>query len=379
MQHTPNIQPYIPQESYQNIEALKANPSILISRDFSKKCEAWFETQYPGYTAYTTPSATRGLELAALLLDIHEGDEIIMPTYNFAGAAAAFANFGATLVFVDVDANTLNLDYTQVEAKITPKTKAIVAMHYGGAAYGIDELRAICNQHNIVLIEDNAHGIGAKYNNQLLGSFGDMAVFSFDAHKNITCGEGGMLLVKNQYAAKAEQLYEYGTNKRSYQRGQADNYMWLGKGSKFYLSEFCAAILYGQLVQVDKINAARLEVWNTYYNELSNISELVLPNYSTGVQHNAHLFFIRVADTETLKSLQHYLKNNGVELSTHYVPLHFNSGGDYPVATAHSAVLLKLPVSPVLTNADSITTLIKQYFSNSGFQNKTTTIAEKIG
>lgn len=322
--------PYTDPASETNINELIKNPESISNRVYSNKCKTYFETLFPGYNAFMTNSCTSAMQLIALTLDISQGDEVILPSYNFVGVANAFANFGAELKFADILPETMNVDPKSIESLITKKTKAVVVMHYAGVACELEEIRQICDEHNLYLIEDNAQGICAKYDdNKLLGSIGDFSCISFDSLKNISCGEGGLLLCKKQYFKKVVNSFENGTNKYDFYQKKVDAYEWVCKGLKFALSEYNAAILHPLLLKSEEISQNRMNKWKKYYTLLSSIEKLkhLLPISIKNQYHNAHIFYLKCNDKKERDELLHYLNNEGIAASFHYTPLHSSAYG----------------------------------------------------
>lgn len=298
---------------------------------FTRRTHIWFENTHGCARALLVTSGTAALEMAALLLDLQPGDEVIVPSFTFVTTASAFARAGAVPVYVDIRPDTLNLDENLVEAAITPKTRAIVPVHYAGVACNMDALSDIASRHNLALIEDAAHGIGAFYKNRPLGSLGDAGCFSFHDSKNIVAGEGGALLVnKREWALPAEILWEKGTNRSQFFRGEVDKYTWLEVGSSFVMSELNAAYLWGQLEDLEHITARRLQVWDAYQQGLAPLEEAGLlrrPVIPADAQHNAHLYYFLANTPEEREALLGHLRGHGIQAHFHYVPLHQSPAG----------------------------------------------------
>jgi dTDP-4-amino-4,6-dideoxygalactose transaminase len=269
--------------------------------------------------------------MAALLLDLYPGDEVIMPSYTFTTTATAFVRTGATPVFVDVEPRSMSMDPDCAAAAITGKTKAIVAVHYGGAVSRIDELLDICKRNKIYLIEDAAQAYGSSYNGVSAGSFGDIACFSFHESKNIQCGEGGACIINNTALVHmAETVYEKGTNRREFLRGDAEKYFWISNGSSFAMSEISAAFLYPQLMSVERVSNRRLTLWQQYHYHLSHLAEMKKlemfePVDKSGL--NGHIFFIKLATEYMRDKVQACLRDHNIMSVIHYVPLHSSPAG----------------------------------------------------
>lgn len=299
---------------------------------YGKKCQQWFETQFSVNKALLTPSCTAALEMAAILIDIKPGDEVIMPSYTFVSTANAFVLRGAKIIFVDIRPDTMNIDETLIESAISPRTKAIVPVHYAGVACEMDIIMDIANRYKLYVIEDAAQGVMANYKGRALGTIGHLGTFSFHETKNYTSGgEGGLLLINDKkFMLRAEVIREKGTNRSHFFRGMVDKYSWVDVGSSFLPSELQSAYLYAQLESASVINQERLKVWNYYKAGLKALqSEGVIetPFIPDGCQHNAHMFYIKVKDLDERERLISHLKNEGIASAFHYVPLHSSQAG----------------------------------------------------
>ncbi|MFO1321952.1 MAG: dTDP-4-amino-4,6-dideoxygalactose transaminase [Burkholderiales bacterium] len=298
---------------------------------FTRRCHAWLEAVTGARKALLTHSCTAALEMAAILADIGSGDEVIMPSYTFVSTANAFALRGGVPVFVDVRPDTFNLDERRIEAAITPRTKAVVPVHYAGVACDMDRIMAIAERHGLLVIEDAAQGILASYKGRPLGSIGHLGTLSFHETKNITSGEGGALLVNDaRLVDRAEIIREKGTNRSQFFRGEIDKYTWCDIGSSFLPGEITAAFLWAQMQEAETITARRLAIWSTYRERLLPLQEagrLRLPRVPDGCQHNAHMHYV-VLPTQGLRdgAIQ-YLKAHEIDALFHYVPLHDSPGG----------------------------------------------------
>lgn len=325
---------------------------------YTKKCEAWFNARLGGVSqTLLTSSCTHALEMAAMLLGVGEGDEVIMPSFTFPGTANAFVLRGARIVFVDVEPRTMNMDANQVAGAITSRTKAIVAVHYAGVACDMDALMALADQHGIYVVEDAAQAMLASYKKKPLGAFGHVGAYSFHATKNFTSGgEGGLLIVNDpSLQERAYYLRESGTNRNAFLAGKVDKYSWVDQGSSYLLSELGAAYLWGGLEQADSIHKQRLTLWEQYTRLLAPLAEqgaLELPFVPEHCEHNAHLFSIKLKNQVQRQALQTHLQTHGIETATHYVPLHSSVAGqrygrfhgDDEHTTLESQRLLRLPM-----------------------------------
>ena len=343
---------------------------------YTRKCSQWMEENFGCKKVLLTPSCTDALDLAAMLVDIQPGDEVIMPSFTFTSSANAFVLRGAKIVFVDIRPDTMNIDEQKIEAAITDKTKAIVAVHYAGVACEMKKIMAIADKHGIFVIEDAAQGVDAKYGDKYLGTIGHLGCYSFHETKNYTCGEGGALVVNDpQFIKRAEILREKGTNRAMYLRGEVDKYTWTDMGSSFLLSDLNAAFLYAQLADHQKIYDYRMKCWNAYYEgllPLQKAGKIELPAIPEGCAHNAHMFYIKAKDLNERTKLMAYLKDNGIAAVFHYVPLHsaiagkkfsYFSGKD-EFTTAESDRLLRLPLHTNLSDEDinKVISYVKKFY-----------------
>ncbi len=350
-----NVPPYIGKEIDYIKEAI-IKQKICGDGIFTQKCNQWIEENTKTRKALLTTSCTHALELAALLLDIRSGDEIIMPAFTFVSTADAFVMRGAKIVFVDIRPDTMNIDETKIEEAITDRTRAIVPVHYAGVACEMDEIMRIAKKYNLYVVEDAAQGIQATYKEKALGTIGDMGCYSFHETKNVSMGEGGALLINQEkYSEEAEIIREKGTNRSKFFRGQIDKYTWVEKGSSYLPSELNAAYLWAQLENVHIITQWRMERWNQYYNILKPLEEreyLQLPYIPDKCEHNAHMFYIKTKDLAVRSDLIQYLKENGIMAVFHYIPLHTAPAGlkygmfsgEDRYTTRESERLLRLPM-----------------------------------
>jgi dTDP-4-amino-4,6-dideoxygalactose transaminase len=351
--------------------------SMKISGDgiFTKKCHDFFEKKYGFKKVLLTTSCTDALEMAAILLDIKDGDEVIAPSYTFVSTVNAFVLRGAKIVFIDSRPDNPNMDVDQIEALITPRTKVIVPVHYAGIACDMDKIMALANKHNLFVVEDAAQAIDSYYNSRPLGSIGHMAAFSFHETKNIISGEGGMLVVNDeQFIKRAEIIREKGTNRSSFFRGEVDKYGWVDIGSSFLPSDIIAAFLYAQLENLDAIQTKRKEIWSRYYGELKQLEQsgsiklAHIPDFAT---NNAHMFYIQCKTLEERSALIEHLKKGGVHAVFHYLSLHKSPyytgkhhGGEMLQSDRYADTLLRLPFYYELTDKDilRITDLIVSFY-----------------
>jgi len=331
---------------------------------FTKKCHALLEEALGIPRALLTTSCTHALEMAALLLDIQPGDEVIVPSFTFVTTANAFVLRGATPVFADIRPDTLNIDDRQVEQLITTHTKAILVVHYAGVGCEMDSLGEMAQRHNIAIVEDNAHGLFGRYKGRYLGTFGRFASQSFHETKNFTCGEGGALLINDpQYVERAEIIREKGTNRSRFFRGEVDKYTWVGLGSSYLPSDILAGFLYAQLEAREQIQFKRRQIWGYYYHNLQEWAEendVRLPIIPADCEHPYHIFYLLLPSLEQRQSFIAHLKANEILTVFHYLPLHLSEmgrrfggqTGDCPVTENISDRLVRLPFYSSLTMED---------------------------
>ncbi|MBE5879925.1 MAG: dTDP-4-amino-4,6-dideoxygalactose transaminase [Lachnospiraceae bacterium] len=326
-----NVPPYTGKEMEYIAKAV-ANQKICGDGEFTKKCNEWMEKQTGTAKALLTTSCTHATELAAILADINPGDEVIMPAYTFVSTADAFVLRGATVVFVDIRPDTMNIDENLIEAAITEKTRAIVPVHYAGVSCEMDKIMEIADKYNLCVIEDAAQGIMATYKGKALGAIGDYGCYSFHETKNFSMGEGGAILIQDEAKIEeAEIVREKGTNRAKFFRGQIDKYTWVDKGSSYLPSDMNAAYLYAQLELAKEITAARLSVWNRYHEafaELEAAGKITRPFVPEYCEHNAHMYYLKCKDLEERTRLIAFLKEQGVMAVFHYVPLHTAPAGE---------------------------------------------------
>lgn len=332
---------------------------------YTKLCSAWMREHFHVNQVFLTTSCTHALEMAAFLCDIQPGDEVIMPSYTFVSTADAFVLRGAKIVFVDIRPDTMNLDEKLIEQAITEKTRAIVPVHYAGVACEMDTIMDIARRYHLKVVEDAAQGVEAYYHGKALGTIGDFGCYSFHETKNYTMGEGGAIVFQdNAYQEKAEILREKGTDRSKYFRGQVDKYRWIDYGSSYLPSEMNAAYLYAQLEECEKINRKRHQIYDYYHENLRELEfegKIQRPFVPDGIEHNAHMYYIKVKDLETRSRLIAYLKENGIYSAFHYVPLHSSPAGEKfgrfsgedVYTTRESERLLRLPMFYNLSMEDA--------------------------
>ena len=348
--------PYLTGKELGYIAEAHLNGILAGDGPFTKRCHAWLEQRSGCAKALLTHSCTAALEMAALLLDIEAGDEVIMPSYTFVSTANAFVLRGAVPVFVDVRADTLNLDECLIESAITPRTRAIVPVHYAGVACEMDTIMTIAKRRDLKVVEDAAQGIMSTYKSRALGSIGHMGAYSFHETKNVICGEGGSLLVNDtELALRAEIIREKGTNRSCFFRGEVDKYTWQEVGSSFLLGELSAAFLWAQLEEADGIIQKRLKNWYRYHDllePLENQGSLRRPIVPLECQHNAHMYYVLLSPEIDRQAVLDFLKNNGIDAVFHYVPLHSSlagnkygrESGDLSITDSVSQRLIRLPL-----------------------------------
>ncbi len=371
-----NVPPFTGKELEYVKQAINAH-KICGDGQFTKKCNAWFEQQFHAQKVLLTTSGSSALDMAALLCGIQPGDEVILPSFTFSSTANAFVLAGATLVFVDIRPDTMNIDETKIEAAITEKTKAIVPVHYAGVACEMDTIMDIANRYHLKVVEDAAQGVMSTYKGRALGTIGDFGCYSFHETKNYSMGEGGAILIKNpEDAERAEIFREKGTNRSQYYRGQVDKYRWMEFGSSYLPSDMNAAYLYAQLEMADEINEARLHIWNKYNEELKELEDKELitrPYVPKECVHNAHMFYIKTKDLEERTNLISFLKQNEILSVFHYVPLHTAPAGikygrfhgEDKYTTKESDRLVRLPLYYGLRDdqVDYIVSKVKEFYN----------------
>lgn len=350
-----NIPPYIGKEKIYINQVIK-NHKICGDGEFTKKCHTWLEQQSHSSKVLLTTSCTHALEMAAILTQIKQGDEIIMPSFTFVSTANAFVLRGAKIVFIDIRPDTMNINENLIEAAITEKTKAIVPVHYAGVSCEMDVIMSVAQKYNLYVIEDAAQGVMSTYRDKTLGTIGHFGCYSFHETKNYSMGEGGALLIRDKnYIEHAEIIREKGTNRSKFWRGQVDKYTWIDNGSSYLPSELNAAYLWAQLEQAEKINQNRLNSWNIYFSQLQSLQKrkyIDLPVIPENCMHNAHMFYVKCKDIDERSLLIDFLKENNILSVFHYIPLHSSPAGirfgrfhgQDEYTTKESERLLRLPM-----------------------------------
>lgn len=344
----PFNQPYVTGKEQHYLAEATFTGKLSGDGPFTKKCHAWLEQKTRASRALLTHSCTAALEMAALLLELEPGDEVIMPSYTFVSTANAFALRGAIPVFVDVREDTLNIDERLIESAITSRTRAIVAVHYAGVACEMEEIMLTADRYGLKVVEDAAQGVMASYRGRPLGSIGDFGAYSFHETKNVISGEGGALLVKSpEQAQRAEVLREKGTDRSRFFRGEVDKYTWQDMGSSYLPSELVAAFLWAQLEEAETITRARLALWETYHNLLADLERRGAcrrPVVPVGCEHNAHMYYVLLQDGETRDRVMQELSAQNISCIFHYIPLHSSPAGQR-LARAHGELSVTEDVS----------------------------------
>jgi dTDP-4-amino-4,6-dideoxygalactose transaminase len=324
--------------------------------EFSKRCSRWLEHRLGSQKALLTHSCTAALEMAAILSQVGEGDEVIMPSFTFVSTANAFTLRGATPVFVDIRADTLNLDETLIEAAITPRTRAIVPVHYAGVSCEMDAIVEVARRYDLLVIEDAAQGLIAEYQGRPLGSLADLAALSFHETKNIISGEGGALIINDErFVERAEVIWEKGTNRSQFFRGQVDKYTWVDIGSSYLPGEIVAAFLWAQMEEADSITTRRLSIWARYHQAFADLEVdgvVRRPVVPASATHNAHMYYLLLPSLESRTAFIERLEGEGIAPVFHYVPLHSSpfgrtagrTAGELPVTDSVSERLVRLPL-----------------------------------
>ncbi len=350
-----NVPPYLGSE-LDYIKDVVRERKICGDGAYTKKCNAWLEEHTGTKKALLTTSCTHATEMAALLCKVGPGDEVIMPSYTFVSTADAFVLRGATVVFVDIRPDTMNIDETLIEAAITDKTKAIVPVHYAGVSCEMDVIMKIAERYHLFVIEDAAQGLMSTYKGKALGAIGDFGCYSFHETKNLSMGEGGALLIKNEKDIEtAEIIREKGTNRSKFFRGQIDKYTWVEQGSSYLPSELNAAYLYAQLERGNEMINNRVASWNNYYEELKPLADagkIDLPTIPKECTHNGHMFYIKTKNLKERSEFLSFMRENNVGCVFHYIPLHTSPAGkrygrfvgEDKYTTKESERLVRLPM-----------------------------------
>ena len=343
---------------------------------FTKKCHAWLEEQCGAGKALLTTSGTSALDMAMLLCDFHEGDEVILPSYTFSSTATSAVLAGARPVFVDIRPDTMNIDEKKIEEAITEKTKAIIVVHYAGVACEMSAITAIAEKHHLKVIEDAAQGVMSTYRGKYLGTIGDFGCYSFHETKNYSMGEGGALIINRpEYVERAEILREKGTNRSKFFRGQVDKYTWVDIGDSYLPSELNAAYLLAQLQRAQEIYDDRMGTWQKYWEAFRPLAEqgkVEIPVIPSDCRHNAHMFYLKLADLEERTRFIEYMKGQGVQCVFHYIPLHSSPAGkkygrfhgEDVHTTKESERLVRLPMYYRMEqkDIDHVTEKVKEFF-----------------
>lgn len=372
----PFNKPFVIKNELKYIKDAIENKLIRGDGSYTKKCHSFLEDKLSAKKVLLTHSCTAALEMAAILADIQFGDEIIMPSYTFVSTANAFVLRGGVPVFVDIRPDTLNINEDLIEQAITPKTKAIVPVHYAGVACEMDKIMDIAKKYNLLVIEDAAQGVGAFYKGKPLGTIGDMGCFSFHETKNIISGEGGAIVINNEkFVERAEIIREKGTNRSKFFRGQVDKYTWVDIGSSYLPSDMIAAYLYSQLENMDDINAKRIDVWNDYNKFFEPYEGIIKrPFIPENCTHNAHMYYVLFKNLELRTKFIEYMKQKNISTVFHYIPLHSSPAGekfgrtcgDMSVTNGVSDTLVRLPMFYELNSNEMrlIKESIKEFMEN---------------
>lgn len=364
MKSIPFNRPFVVGPEFDYIQQAISNVHLSGNGPFTRQCQAWLAAQIGCYKALLTHSCTAALEMAAILANIQPGDEVIMPSFTFVSTANAFVLRGGVPIFVDIRPDTLNLDETKLEAAITPRTRAVVPVHYAGVGCEMKLITAIAQEYRLLVIEDAAQGITSAYHDRPLGSFGHLAALSFHETKNAISGEGGALLINDpEYAERAEIIWEKGTNRSQFFRGQVDKYTWVDVGSSYLPSEITAAFLWAQLEAVQLITERRLALWQQYHEAFAGLEDwgkVRRPVVPPECRHNAHLYYLLLPDLNCRSKLLESLAGLGVNAVFHYVPLHASPAGrkfgrthgDLALTEAISERLVRLPLWPGMNEAE---------------------------
>lgn len=371
----PFNKPYMIGKELEYINSAVLSGKISGNGLYTQKCQKFFEEKFKFRKCLLTTSCTDALEMAAILCDLKSGDEVIIPSYTFVSTALAFVRVGAKIVFIDSNPNNPNIDADQIEKLITNKTKVIVPVHYAGIACDMDKIMLIAEKYNLIVVEDAAQAIDSYYNGKPLGSIGHLAAFSFHETKNIICGEGGMLVVNDErFLKRSEIIWEKGTNRSEFFRGEVNKYGWVDIGSSFLPSEIIAAYLYAQIENLDLIQSRRLLLWERYYKGLllvekkQKIKLPIIPDYAT---KNAHMFYLVCNSIEERSDLINFLKTNDVLAVFHYLSLHKSdyykdqySGNELINCDMYADCLVRLPLFYELSEdqVDKIISLVEQFY-----------------
>ena len=378
MRSIPFNKPFLTGSEFKNMESAAARGQLSGDGSFTKASTKYLNQIYKNSHSLITNSCTAALEMSALLLQIQPEDEIICPSYTFVSTANAFALRGAKIVFVDIDPLTLCLDINEVEKAITPRTKAVIAVHYAGISCDLDLLNQLCKENSLSLVEDAAQAYNSFYKSKRLGQIGVLGTVSFHETKNVIAGEGGCIIINSKNLInQAEIIREKGTDRSLFMRGEVDKYTWRSMGSSYLPGDMVAAFLLAQLENAEAITSVRLKIWNRYFNNLAgsqNEDTYLLPQIPNYATHNAHMFYLLCKDNEVRNALLDYLNNKGVRAVFHYIPLHSSPAGQtlgihqgkMQVTNKVSSSILRLPLYPELKDddIDYISDLILHFFDN---------------
>ena len=365
--------PYITGEESRNIMEAINSRKLCGGNRFSVACSDTIRSITGGIEVKMVPSGTHALEMAAILSQIGQGDEVIMPSFTFSSTANAFVLRGASIKFIDIRPDTLNLNEDLIEDAITERTKAIVVVHYAGVGAEMDKIMKLAHLHNLVVVEDAAQGLLSYYKGRHLGTFGETGCFSFHETKNIQCGEGGAVLInKAEWIDRSNVIMEKGTDRKKFINGEVDKYSWKDIGSSFLMNEITAAFLYAQLQKAKEITDYRLKLWESYFMELKNFDKIEIPNIPSYCRHNGHIFYIKMKDEKSRVRMQKFLQDNGIQAVPHYVPLHSSSFGlkissfvgEDVYTTRESSRILRLPLHNNMSLNDTlyVSQKIKDFF-----------------
>ncbi len=364
-----NVPPYIGNEMDYVREAAQTNRKICGDGPFTKRCHAWIEERFGTPKALLTTSGSTALDMAAILSELEPGDEVILPSFTFSSTATAFASTKATLVFVDVRPDTMNIDETKIEEAITERTRVIVPVHYAGVSCEMDTIMEIAREHELLVCEDAAQGVMSTYKGRALGTIGDFGCYSFHETKNYSMGEGGALCLQDSaLGERAEIIREKGTDRSRFLRGQVDKYTWVDIGSSYLPSDMNAAYLWAQLECADEINNDRLTTWNAYHAAFADLEareRLTRPSVPAECVHNAHMYYLKCRDLEDRTAFIAFMKKRGIICVFHYVPLHSapaglkfgRFSGEDRYTTSGSDQLVRLPMYYGMTNEDRATVI----------------------
>lgn len=369
----PFNKPYFSGRELKYLEEVCHSTTMSGNGDFTKKCHTFFEQKYGFKKCLLATSGTDALEMCAMLCNLKPGDEVIVPSYTFVSTALAFLREGAKVVFADSSAGNPNMEVEQIEPLINEKTKVIAVVHYAGVACDMDAIMALAEKHNLLVVEDAAHCIDSFYKGRPLGSIGHLGAFSFHETKNISSGEGGMCVINDErFVRRAEIIWEKGTNRAEFYRGMVNKYGWVDMGSSFLPSEFNAAYLWAQLEQLDDIQGKRKHIWNRYFEGLNGKigNEVKLPYIPEYATNNAHMFYLLCPSLEYRTALMKFLKENDVQTTFHYLPLHSSKyyedkhdGRELPNCDRYGDTLVRLPLFYELSDMeiDKIVKLIVEF------------------